>query len=270
MARILITGSSDGLGLLAGRELASQGHQVVLHARNDGRADDARAALPGAAAVVVGDLFSIDGMRQVATQANAVGPFDAVIHNAAVGYRDRRRIVTPDGLSHVFATNVLAPYLLTALVSMPRRLIYLSSGLQRKADPSLDDLQWERRGWDGLQAYADSKLFDAVLAFAVARHRPDVLSNALEPGWVATKMGGPDAPDDLTLGAATQVWLAVSDEPEARVSGRYFYHQRPRETHPAVRNHAIQDQLLARCAELSGTQLPIARDLREAGAHPGR
>jgi NAD(P)-dependent dehydrogenase (short-subunit alcohol dehydrogenase family) len=270
MARILITGSSDGLGLLAGRQLATDGHQVVLHARNAGRADDARAALPGATAVVVGDLSSLDGMRQVAAQANAAGPFDAVIHNAAVGYRDRRRIVTADGLSHVFATNVLAPYLLTALIAMPRRLIYLSSGLQRKGDPSVEDLQWERRGWDGLQAYADSKLWVAVLAFAVARHRPDVLSNALEPGWVATKMGGPDAPDDLTLGAATQVWLAVSEEPEARVSGRYFYHQRSRETHPAVRNPAIQDQLLARCAELGGTRLPAAPVAANGQARPDR
>jgi hypothetical protein len=99
-------------------------------------------------------------------------------------------------------------------------------------------------------------LLDAVLAFAVARHRPDVLSNALEPGWVATKMGGPNAPDDLTLGAATQVWLAVSEEAQARVSGHYFFHQRPREPHPAVRDHAIQDQLLARCAALTGTSLP--------------
>jgi len=258
MARILITGSSDGLGLLAGVELSRDGHQVVLHARNDGRAADTRASLPGAAAVVVGDLSSIDGMRQVAAQANAAGPFDAVIHNAAVGYRDRRRIVTADGLSHVFATNVLAPYLLTALVTMPRRLIYLSSGLHRSGDASLEDLQWERRGWDGLQAYTDSKLHDVLLAFAVARYRPDVLANALEPGWVATKMGGPNAPDDLALGAATQVWLAASNEPEALVSARYFYHQRPQETHPAVRNPAIQDRLLAVCAELTGARLPIA------------
>jgi NAD(P)-dependent dehydrogenase (short-subunit alcohol dehydrogenase family) len=268
MARVLITGSADGLGLLAARQLAHDGHQVVLHARNDRRADDARAALPEATAVVIGDLIAVEGMRQVAAQANAVGPFDAVIHNAAVGYRDRRRIVTADGLSHVFAVNVLAPYLLTALVDMPGRLIYLSSGLHRSGNPSLDDLQWEKRGWDGLQAYADSKLHDAVLAFAVARHRPDVLSNALEPGWVATKMGGPDAPDDLTLGGATQVWLAVSDQPEARVSGRYFYHQRPAQTHPAVRNPAIQDQLLARCAELTGTRLPLAPVATGPRAHP--
>lgn len=255
MARVLITGSADGLGLLAGRQLAAEGHQVVLHARNDARAADARAVLPDATAVLIGDLTSIDGMRRVVAQANEGGRFDAVIHNAAVGYREPRRIVTADGLSQVFAVNVLAPYLLTTEMELPRRLIYLSSGLHRSGDPALDDLQWERRRWNGMQAYSDSKLFDAVLAGAVARYWPDVLSNALEPGWVPTKMGGPGAPDDLALGAATQAWLAVSDDARARVSGQYFYHQRLREPAPAVRDHALQDQLLARCAALTGIKL---------------
>jgi NAD(P)-dependent dehydrogenase (short-subunit alcohol dehydrogenase family) len=256
MARILITGSSDGLGLMAAQQLVRAGHEAVLHARNERRAADARAHLPGASGVIVGDLSSIDGMRQVATQANASGRFDAVIHNAAVGYREPRRIVTIDGLSHLFAINVLAPYLLTALIGMPQRLIYLSSGLHRSGDPSVEDLQWGRRTWDGTQAYADSKLFDAMLAFAVARRRPDVLSNALEPGWVATKMGGPGAPDDLALGATTQVWLAAAEDGAARVSGEYFYHQRPRPTHPAVKDPRLQNDLLDACAALTGHSLP--------------
>ena len=119
MARVLITGSSDGLGLMAGELLARDGHEVTLHARNGTRAGDARAALPAAAHVVVGDLASIAGMRQVAGQANELGRYDAVIHNAGVGYREPRRIQTADGLSHVFAINVLAPYLLTALMTRP-------------------------------------------------------------------------------------------------------------------------------------------------------
>jgi len=255
MARILITGSSDGLGLLAGQELARGGHAVVLHARNERRAADARAKLPGAA-VVIGDLSSLEGMHEVAAQAGAGGKLDAVIHNAALGYREPRRVVTADGLAQVFAVNVLAPYVLTASIEMPRRLVYLSSGLHRSGHADLGDLQWERRPWNGLQAYSDSKLFDAVLSSAVARRRPDVLSNALEPGWVATKMGGPSAPDDLSLGARTQVWLASSEDAEAKVSGRYFYHQRPQETHPAVNDRAAQDGLLAICAQLSGLELP--------------
>lgn len=256
MARVLVTGSADGLGQLAARLLVDAGHDVILHARDDARARDALAGTPGAQGVVVGDLASIEQTRGVAEQANSVGPFDAVIHNAGVGYRERRRIVTEDGLAHVFAINVLAPYLLTALITPPGRLVYLSSGMHQGGDPSLRDPQWESRRWNGSQAYSDSKLFDLVLAFAVARRWPGVLSNAVEPGWVPTRMGGAGAPDDITKGPVTQVWLATSDDPAAMVTGRYFYHQRQRATHPAARDRTVQENLLAACAALTDTVLP--------------
>jgi NAD(P)-dependent dehydrogenase (short-subunit alcohol dehydrogenase family) len=256
MAQVLITGSSDGLGLMAAELLVHVGHAVTLHARNDRRAGDARRALPAAEHVVVGDLTSIEETRQLADQANVLGRYDAVIHNAGVGYREPSRVETVDGLSHVFAVNVLAPYLLTALITPPSRLVYLSSGMHRSGNPDLDDLQWVGRRWNGAQAYADSKLFDVVLAFAVARRWSGVLSNALEPGWVPTKMGGPGAPDDLSLAAVTQVWLAVSDDPAAAVTGSYFYHQQPREVHPAAHSVELQGSLLDVCAELTGVALP--------------
>jgi NAD(P)-dependent dehydrogenase (short-subunit alcohol dehydrogenase family) len=260
VARVLITGSSDGLGLMAGRLLLDDGHDVTFHARSAARADDVRREEPRATSVLTGDLSSVAGTRDVAAQANAEaeanGRYDAVIHNAGVGYRQSRRIETADGLANVFAINVLAPYLLTALITRPARLVYLSSGMSGGGDPSLDDPQWARRRWSGAQAYSDSKLYDTVLAFAVARHWPGVLSNAVEPGWVATRMGGAGAPDDLAQGPVTQAWLAVSDDPAATVSGRYFYHQRPREPNPSARDATLQDALLDYCTGLTGTPLP--------------
>jgi NAD(P)-dependent dehydrogenase (short-subunit alcohol dehydrogenase family) len=255
MSRIFITGSSDGLGLMAARLLVGDGHRVTLHARNEARAADTRRLLPEAEAVVVGDLSSVAEVRGVAEQVNALGRYDAVIHNAGIGYREPR-IETIDGLEHIFAVNVLAPYLLTALVTPPDRLIYLSSGMHMGGDTRLDDPQWTTRRWNGSQAYATSKLLDVVLAFAVARRWPNVSSNALEPGWVATKMGGPGAPGDLFLAAVTQAWLAVSDDPAARVSGQYLYHQKRHRVHSAAHQADLQDELLTYCAGLTATPLP--------------
>ncbi|MGW4064261.1 SDR family NAD(P)-dependent oxidoreductase [Amycolatopsis sp. NPDC004747] len=258
MARVLITGSSDGLGLMAGRLLVQQGHSVTLHARNAQRAADTRTALPGADGVLTGDLLSLAGIRSVAQQANAEGPFDAVIHNAGIGYREPRRIETVDGLSHLFTVNVLAPYLLTALITPPHRLVYLSSGMAHGGDADLSDPQWTSRRWNGSQAYSDSKLFDIVLAFGVARRWPQVLSNSVEPGWVPTKMGGPSAPDDLDQAPVTQAWLAVSDA-AATVTGRHFYHRRERSVPFEVHDPALQDKFLAYCADLTGARIDDAR-----------
>jgi NAD(P)-dependent dehydrogenase (short-subunit alcohol dehydrogenase family) len=255
MSRIFISGSSAGLGLMAGELLIDKGHQVVLHARNAARADDARRALPKAEAVVEGDLDTIAGAKAVAARVNELGRFDAVIHNAAVGYREGHR-VTADGLPHVFAINTLSAYILTALVARPHRLVYLSSGMHHHADANLDDILWQKRRWNGSSAYAESKLHDAMLAFAVARRWPDVSANSLEPGWVPTKMGGPGAPDDMDQAHITQAWLAAGEEPKTKVTGRYFYHLSPLAPNPQAKDAALQDRLIAICAELSGVPFP--------------
>jgi NAD(P)-dependent dehydrogenase (short-subunit alcohol dehydrogenase family) len=255
MARIFISGSSTGLGLMAGELLVAQGHQVVLHARDTARAEDTRRALPQAETVVAGNIETIAGAKAVAARVNELGHFDAVIHNAAVGYREGHRL-TADGLPHVFAINTLSAYILTALIEKPARLVYLSSGMHRQADANLDDLLWHRRRWNGATAYAESKLHDAMLAFAIARRWPDVLSNSLEPGWVPTRMGGPGAPDDMDQAHRTQAWLAAADDPEARVTGRYFYHLRPLAPNPRAQDANLQDRLIALCEEISGVGLP--------------
>ena len=255
MARVFITGSADGLGKMAAQLLVEQGHQVVLHARTEKRGREAMAGVPGAESVVIGDLTSIRETRGVADQVNARGAFDAVIHNAGVGDREARRVETEDGLPHVFAVNTLAPYILTALIRRPKRLIYLSSELHQSGDPSLKDLAWKERPWRGAQAYSDTKLHDVLLAFAVARQWKEVFSNALDPGWVATRMGGPGAPDDLEGGRRTQAWLAVSDDPAATVTAAYFYHMRVRKANPAARDVQRQQQLLEECKRFSGVEL---------------
>ena len=213
-------------------------------------------AVPGAEQALTGDLSSMAETKALAEQVNALGAFDAIIHNGGIGYQERTRGSTVDGLPRVFAINTLAPYILTALILKPGRLVYLGSSMHRSGDPTLRDLGWNTRKWDGSQAYSDSKLHDVILAFAVARMWRSVLSNAVDPGWVPTKMGGHGAPDDLAQGAETQVWLAVGEEPAARVTGEYFYHQRPRAVHPAARDLHVQDALIAECARISGVVLP--------------
>jgi NAD(P)-dependent dehydrogenase (short-subunit alcohol dehydrogenase family) len=254
MARIFITGSTDGLGRAAARALIDEGHQVVLHARSRGRASAIDDLAPRSAGVVVGDLASAVETRRIADQVNAIGRMDAVIHNAGIS-STKGRSPTPEGHATILAVNTLAPYMLTALMERPRRLVYLSSSMHRSGVSSLRDMDWRERRWNSSQAYSDSKLYVTALAFAIARRCPDVLSNAVDPGWVPTKMGGAGAPDDFDEGYLTQTWLAVSDDPGAMVSGRYWHHRRSQIPAKEVSDPRFQDQLVAKLAEVSGVSL---------------
>jgi NAD(P)-dependent dehydrogenase (short-subunit alcohol dehydrogenase family) len=254
MARIFITGSMDGLGRAAAWTLMEEGHQVVLHARSRERAPAIADLASRSAGVVIGDFGSAVETRKIADQVNDIGRMDAVIHNAGT-YNQPSRSATPEGHARILAVNTVAPYMLTALIERPGRLIYLSSSMHRGAGGSLRDIDWVERRWDSSRAYSESKLYIAALAFAVARRWPDVLSNAVDPGWVPTKMGGPGAPDDLEMGHLTQTWLAVSDDPAATVSSRYWYHRQPQTPAPEVSDLGFQDQLAAKLAEVTGVSL---------------
>jgi NAD(P)-dependent dehydrogenase (short-subunit alcohol dehydrogenase family) len=243
MGRIFITGSADGLGRAAAQTLLGDGHEVIVHARNPERLAAVDDLIGRGASAVVGDLGEVDQTQAVAEQVNRLGRVDAVIHNAGI-YSG----------PPILPVNIVAPYLLTALIHRPQRLVYLSSGSHYGGRADLAGLDWSGQRKTG--SYSDSKLFVTTLAVAVARIWPDVYSNAVDPGWVPTKMGGSGAPDDLRLGHLTQEWLATSDEPKARSSGGYWFHQRLRTPHAAVNNTHFQDELLDALAQFTG--LPLA------------
>jgi NAD(P)-dependent dehydrogenase (short-subunit alcohol dehydrogenase family) len=243
MARIFITGSADGLGQLAAKALIAQGHQVVLHARNEKRGREALDKVPGAESVITADLGSIDETKQLASKVNGLGTFDAVIHNAGVYNASAEEI---------FTVNTLAPYILTSLIQRPKRLIYLSSDMHLQGRSKLESFKTET----GRITYSDSKLHVLMLCMAVARKWPQVYANALDPGWVPTKMGGQGAPDDLQKGYETQVWLAVSNERRAKVSGRYFYHQKESRHNPEADEVLLQERFLSLCKEITGISFP--------------
>ncbi|GAB2923220.1 MULTISPECIES: SDR family NAD(P)-dependent oxidoreductase [Streptomyces] len=236
MAWVLVTGAAGGLGRHAADALAEEGHDVVVHAR-----DAARLAGPEGGGrwqgVVTGDLAAADEVRSVARQAARFGRFDAVIHNAGV-------LDSPDEI----AVNIVAPYVLTALMEKPSRLIYLSSSLHRTGSTDL------RRLTDGTASYDDTKLWVTALALACATRWEGTTSHAVDPGWVPTRMGGPAASDDLAAGHRTQVWLAT--HPDATPpTGGYWYHRRTQPPHPAARDRRFQDRLVRALEQHTGVPL---------------
>ncbi len=240
MAKILITGSADGLGQLAAKALAEQGHQVVLHARNAERGRYAKQKVPGAVHVIAGDLSDVAETKNVAFEANAWGRFDAVIHNAGVYQAPAKEILN---------VNAIAPYILTCLIQKPERLIYLTSSMHLQGRANLATFA------KGI-SYSDSKLYVVMLCMAVAGKWPDVYANAVDPGWVPTKMGGRGAPDELQKGYETQTWLAVSGDSSARVSGRYFHHLTERRYNSEAGDVRLQESFLSLCRDITGIPFP--------------
>jgi NAD(P)-dependent dehydrogenase (short-subunit alcohol dehydrogenase family) len=247
MSRIFITGSADGLGQLAAKALIAQGHRVVLHARNEKRGKEALDKAPGAEGVVIADLSSIEETKLLGEEVISLGTFDAVIHNAGL-YRASSK--------DIFAVNTLAPYILTSLIPKRKRLIYLSSDMHEGGSSKLDSFESDISHI----TYSDTKLHVLMLCKAAARKWSDVYSNAVDPGWVPTKMGGKGAPDDLQKGYETQVWLAISEDDKAKVSGRYFFHQKETHHNPEADSVELQERFLKLCQEMTGVSFPKDED----------
>lgn len=257
MARIFITGSSDGIGQAGAKLLADQGHHIFLHARNAERAKQAHAAVPNAEGVVIGDLGSIDGTKKLAEEANKHGPFDCVVHNAGLGpSNDGSK--TSDGIASTFAVNTLGPYILTALMPKPKRLLYLSSGLHNGGSGSFEDIIWAERKWDAMQAYSDSKLHDIWLASYVARQWPDVQSCSMDPGWIKTKMGGGGAPGVVGTPAKAIADFAAGEgeSPAGQKTGVYFTPQGAQSPKKVAGDEQKQEEFVSTCEKLSGVSFP--------------
>jgi NAD(P)-dependent dehydrogenase (short-subunit alcohol dehydrogenase family) len=255
MARIFITGSSDGIGQATAKLLADKGHSVVLHARNADRAATTRKSVPNAEAVLVADLRSIAETKKLAEEANALGNgrFDAIIHNAGIGYGSTSsREITADKISAVFAVNTLAPYILTCLMHKPTsRLLYMSSDSHYGGDESLRNVTQSH-------SYSDSKLHDTMLANAFARRWGDEIQVvSMHPGWVRTKMGGSMAPGGMDTPAKALADWAVGQGSLANLkSGTFFTTRGAESAHPGAGNVSKQEELLKICKEVSGVSIP--------------
>ncbi|CAG7918142.1 unnamed protein product [Penicillium olsonii] len=250
MSRIFITGSSDGIGLSAAKLLSEQGHTVVLHARNSDRAATTQQAVPNAK-VLIADLRSIKETKALGQEANTHGPYDAIIHNAGIGFgATSSREITDDGISAVFAVNTLAPYILTCLMDRPKRLLYMSSDSHYGGDNSLRNVKTSH-------SYGDSKLHDMMLANAFARRWGDTQVVSMHPGWVRTKMGGSMAPGGI--GKPTKAlaeWAIGVGELAKLRTGCFFSPGGEERPDKAAGDVGKQEELLEICQEVSGVQVP--------------
>ncbi len=234
MTKILVTGSSDGIGKETARQLAAGGAHVIVHGRSEERAAGAAREV-GAAGIWVCDFGSLADVRRAAGQWPE--GIAVLINNAGVYLQERQ--TTTDGFETTFQVNHLAPFLLTHLVlpglAAGARIINVSSQVHVGAEMAWDDLMGEKR-FSGYDAYAQSKLANLLFTRALAQRQKKATVNALHPGVIGTRLlrggfaGMSGSP--LARGAETPVYLATAKEVEG-VTGSYFVNRR--ETRPSSR-----------------------------------
>jgi NAD(P)-dependent dehydrogenase (short-subunit alcohol dehydrogenase family) len=258
--RILVTGSTDGIGLETAAELGEMGHRVVVHGRSPEKAEAARRTVDGRIAsagvgggsvdAVPGDLARLSDVDKMAADVQERFPdLRVIIANAGVTTRERWE--SADGYELTFAVNHLAHFLLinrlvdTLRKNSPSRIVIVSSMVHRSGNINFDDLHFEK-SFSGHAAYSQSKLANLVYAFELARRLEDtgVTVNALHPGVISTKLlhanfsGG--AP--VSAGAKTPVYLATSPEVEG-VTGEYFENRRTSDPSPVGYDREVAERL---------------------------
>jgi NAD(P)-dependent dehydrogenase (short-subunit alcohol dehydrogenase family) len=213
VARVLITGSTDGLGRGLAHELVERGHEVVVHGRS--RVEEVGREV-GAAACHVADFARLDDVRRLASEARGV---DILVNNA--GIISARRQLSQDGIELTFQVNHLAGFLLTLLMEPPRTVNVASVG---QRPPDFDDLMLER-DYEGYDAYARSKLCQIMFTFELAERRPDLVVNALHPASLMdTKMVRETFGSAVTsVDEGKEATLHLISSPELDgITGRYF------------------------------------------------
>lgn len=274
---ILITGATDGIGKVTAKKLAAKGHQIVIHGRNEQKAQRVVAEIKSVTgnqnvSYLIADLFSMKAIKQMVTEFNTrFDHLDVLINNAGA-VLDAKRFETVDGIEGTMALNVMAPLLLTELLlpqlrqSKDGRIINTSSGTHRLARPDMHDLNLEHVD-SGQTRYGISKLFviwntQHLAAQLQQAGITNVTANVSHPGWVATNFG--QNSDNgfwvnlvfkVTLkigkilhiatpeqGAVTNVYLATDDAVKG-VTGKFF-DNRKRQIQPATHEYSPTKELM--------------------------
>jgi len=283
---ILITGPTSGLGRVMADALAALGARLILVGRDGHRLAAVRDDLVAEHGedrfrTVVADMTSLASVGAAAERILESEPrLDVLIDNAGALFPERCEM--PDGLETTFATMVVGPFaLLTGLLPLLRRtgdarVVAVTSGGMYAQGLDLDDLQWERRPFDGPRAYAHAKRAQVALMREWARRIPagDVTFNAMHPGWADTPGISAALPRFYGLmrpilrtpaeGADTAVWLAADPAP-AGISGRLFLDRRvrPFDRVPLTRTSpADRERLWDLVAELARAAGPVASRAR--------
>jgi len=270
--RIIITGPTSGIGREIAIGLSALGAEIVLGCRDvrlGGELTEEIMRRTGSKNIAVMhiDTSNQQSVRDFARQYHRAYPrLDVLINNAGLNRTTRQTSV--NGIELTFATNVLGYYLLTHELlnllksSATARIVNVASTFA--SDLDLDDLQFKRRPYDGVKAYAQSKACDRLLTWAFARRleKSSVAVNAMAPGLVPETGLYRDTPEPMRLmlkqrggrsaaeGADTAVWLASSHEVEG-VSGKFF--EQRREIPCEFRNTEVEEKLWGICERLVGS-----------------